>query len=78
MEEARHKMIYDSIYIKFKNRQRKSMLLKVRMGVNMSGVITKREQCEIFGVALVTFCLNMQAGSISVHFEKIHQHDECK
>ena len=47
---------YMTVYIKFKNRQSKSMLLEVRAMVSMRGVV-KKGACDLSGLVLVTFRL---------------------
>lgn len=65
-------MPFDSIYIKFKNRQNKSTLLKVRVVTTMGWGGTKRDHPRF----LVMLCLNLGVGYISVDIMKIHQYDD--
>jgi hypothetical protein len=70
MEEAKYKknILYDSMYIKIKNRINKSMLLKVKTVSSIGGVclVTKTKHRKVSGVLLISYILIWSAGYVDV------------
>lgn len=64
-------ILYDSIYVKFRNRSKLSMVLGAR--IPLTGIVTRNEHKVGFSVQITFSFLMWLLASRSIYFVRIHQ-----